>query len=570
MARKNWYSWSPASRPGQQRGREAEENNPLPLSDAQLGIWFAQTIDPTNPAYNLAEYLEIAGFVDATLLEVALRQVVDETEALRVSFVRDADGPAQIIGSSPDWSLSRMYVINKLYPQSAVEQWMCSDLSRPVYLIDGPLFAYALLKAAPDRFFWYSRYHHIVMDGFGFALLARRVAHVYSTLVGGMTADACGFDSLAQLLADDAEYHASKRFEQDREFWADYLADLPEPASLGDRTRQTLPGFIRHTGRLPSSSISHLHSVAHRAGATLPQFITAAAAIFMHRLTGAQDVVLGVPLTARMTPVARQTPAMMSNVLPMRLAVHPSMTVADLAGDITRRMRQIIRHQRYNVANLRRDIGRGSDRRALGPTVNVMPFDYDLHFAGHPVTAHNLSNGPVDDLSMALYGRLDNCDVRIDFDGNSASYSREKLVDLQRRFLNLLAAIAEPDRPIGRIDILEPGERHRILREWNATDRAVAAATLPELFAAQVAKTPQATAAVFEGNTLSYGELDARANLVAHHLRGLGVGPEVVVGLCVERSLEMLIGLIGILKAGGAYLPLDPGYPRERLGFMLS
>src|SRR4030095_4341991 len=128
----------------------------------------------------------------------------------------------------------------------------------------------------------------------------------------------------------------------------------------------------------------------------------------------------------------------------------------------------------------------------------------------------------------------------------------------------------EPERAIGRLEVLSAGERERILREWNATARAVPAATLPELFAAQVAKTPQATAALFEGSTLTYGELDARANRVAHHLRTLGVGPEVVVGLCVERSLEMLIGLLGILKAGGAYLPLDPGYPGERLGFMLS
>jgi nonribosomal peptide synthetase DhbF len=134
----------------------------------------------------------------------------------------------------------------------------------------------------------------------------------------------------------------------------------------------------------------------------------------------------------------------------------------------------------------------------------------------------------------------------------------------------LEGAVADPERAIGKLDVLSAGERHRILREWNDTARVVPAATLPELFAAQVAKTPHATAAVFEGESLSYGELDARANRLAHHLRGLGVGPEVVVGLCVERSLEMLVGLLGILKAGGAYLPLDPGYPRERLGFMLS
>src|SRR5262245_62033489 len=150
-------------------------------------------------------------------------------------------------------------------------------------------------------------------------------------------------------------------------------------------------------------------------------------------------------------------------------------------------------------------------------------------------------------------------------------FERSSVEGIADRLVRVLeGALADPDRSIGKLDVLSAGERHTILREWNATARAVPAASLPELFAAQVAKTPHATAAVFEGSTLSYGELDAWANRVAHHLRSLGVGPEVVVGLCVERSLEMLVGLIGILKAGGAYLPLDPGYPRERLGFMLS
>src|SRR6188768_187151 len=123
---------------------------------------------------------------------------------------------------------------------------------------------------------------------------------------------------------------------------------------------------------------------------------------------------------------------------------------------------------------------------------------------------------------------------------------------------------------IGRLDILGADERHTILREWNATARAVPGATLPELFAAQVARTPEADAVVFEDERLSYGELDARSSQLAHHLRALGVGPEVVVGLCIERSLAMLVGLLGILKAGGAYLPLDPHYPPERLAFMLA
>ena len=139
------------------------------------------------------------------------------------------------------------------------------------------------------------------------------------------------------------------------------------------------------------------------------------------------------------------------------------------------------------------------------------------------------------------------------------------------RLIRLLAAaVADPDRPIGSLDILSPDERRTILYDWNATARAVPSATLPELFAAQVKTTPAATAVVFEDTSLTYDELDAHSSQLAHHLRALGVGPEVVVGLCVERSLEMLVGLLGILKAGGAYLPLDPDYPPERLAFMLA
>ena len=159
----------------------------------------------------------------------------------------------------------------------------------------------------------------------------------------------------------------------------------------------------------------------------------------------------------------------------------------------------------------------------------------------------------------------------VECDYNTDLFDRQSISRWLGNYRVLLESIDQaPNAQIAHIPILTSAERDKLLWEWNDTARVVPAATLPELFAAQAAKTPQATAAVFEGESLSYGELDARANRLAHHLRALGVGPEVVVGLCVERSLEMLIGLLGILKAGGAYLPLDPGYPRERLAFMLS
>src|ERR1700730_6754222 len=247
MARTNGYSWPPGVRRESPGSGEIQENNPLPLSDAQLGIWCAQAIDPSSPAYNLAEYLEIDGSIDATLFETALRQVVSETEALCVRFVSSADGPRQIIGAPPDWSMSFIDVSAAADPHAAAQRWMKADLARPTDLARGPFLSQALFKAAPDRFFWYSRYHHVVMDGFSFALVARRVADVYTVLAAGLAADAGTFGSLARLLEDEASYRASKRFGEDRQYWMDHLAGLPEPASLRDRPRLKSPGFIRHT-----------------------------------------------------------------------------------------------------------------------------------------------------------------------------------------------------------------------------------------------------------------------------------------------------------------------------------
>jgi non-ribosomal peptide synthetase component F len=267
----------------------------------------------------------------------------------------------------------------------------------------------------------------------------------------------------------------------------------------------------------------------------------------------------------------RRIPGMASNVLPLRLALQPGMTVADVLDQTSQRLNSDLQHQRYQLADLRHDVGGGVDGRTLfGVSVNVMPFDYGFRFAGHGGIASNLSLGPVEDLNISVYDRADGAPLRVDFDINPALHTVADLDSYRQRFLRLLEAIADADRPIGNLSILDAAERDTILRVWNDTARVPSSLVFPELFAAQVARTPDAVAVVFEERTLSYAVLDARANRLAHHLQSLGVGPETVVGLCVERSLETVIGLLGILKAGGAYLPIDAGYPRDRLEFMLA
>ena len=283
------------------------------------------------------------------------------------------------------------------------------------------------------------------------------------------TPEASTFGTLALLLEDDAGYRASKRFEQDRQYWVDCLAGLPEPASLSGRPWLASRGFIRHVSSLPlriraierdrRSYRSEPAATHHRSGSHLraPD-------------VGCAGCVLDVPLTARMTPLARRYRACWRTTAGAtgRTSEH---TVAELIAETTRRMRQVFRHQRYDMTNLRRDLGRvDSDRRVFGPTVNFMPFDYDLRFGGHPSIAHNLTNGPVEDLSIVVYDRLDRRGIRTHFNANPALYSPDKLADLHQRFLGLLTAITDPDQQIGSLDILSARSGAPSL--WSGTHRA--------------------------------------------------------------------------------------------------
>jgi nonribosomal peptide synthetase DhbF len=237
-----------------------------------------------------------------------------------------------------------------------------------------------------------------------------------------------------------------------------------------------------------------------------------------------------------------------------------------------KRTRETLRHQRYRAEDVRRDLGlHPGEPDIYGITVNLMPFDYSLRFAGHAVRIDNLSNGPVDELSIAVYERQYGSDVRIDFDANPAHYSKEELAAHQRRFLLLLRRLsASPNVPCHRLEVLTPEERRQILVEWNDTARSLPCTTIAALFEAQVARTPEAAAIMLDEQRVSYADLNRQANRLAHELRKRSVGPDVVVGVYIERSVEFVVALLGILKAGGAYLPLDLAFPRQRIEFMLA
>ncbi|MFD8571473.1 amino acid adenylation domain-containing protein [Streptomyces sp. NPDC059639] len=541
----------------------------LPLTAAQLGMWFAQALDPLSPAQNTAEYLVIEGELDPELFARALRRVVTEADALRVRVEDTPDGPRQRIASDVELPLT---VHDGLTEDEAVAR-MRADLATPVDLAAGPLFAHALFRVGERRWLWYQRIHHLVIDGFGHSLLVRRTAEVYTALVRGDEPAPRTFETLADLLAADAEYRASDAFDADRAHWGEAFADRPEAPRLGGRGALPSRTFHRRTTTVAPEVCDRLRDLAARTRATWPDVLVAAQALYTARATGRADVVLGLPMMGRMGSVALRVPGMVMNVLPLRLTVAPDATFAQLVRQVVLGIRAVRRHQRYRYEDIRRDLGLlGEQRGLVGPLVNVMPFDYGVDFAGAPATAHNLSAGPVDDLTVNIYDRADGRGLRIDHDGNPALYDETDLAAHQARFVHLLERLADsdPEAPLATHSIATPAELHLVLDEFNRTEHALPPTTLIGPIEAQAVRSPDAPALVYGDTTLTYAELDARANQLARHLHTLGATPGALVAVCVPRSVELIVTLLAVLKAGAAYLPLDPDYPEQRLAYMLD
>ncbi len=340
----------------------------LPLSASQLGIWLAHQMDPTGHAFNAGEYLIIHGRIDPALFEAAARQVAEEVEALRLRFGETNGEPWQLLGVSCDWSVTFHDVTSEACPEDAALAWMRADFARSVDLVRDPLVAWALFKVAQNRFLWCHRYHHILMDGLSLSLVVRRMAEVYTALAHGAPPSENGFGPLHLLFEDEAAYRAPKQFADDRDCWVNCFADRPVPARLGHRPPQIHGSTLRETSYLAPPIMEGLRSAASKAGTSWPALMIATTAAYLHRMTGLRDVVIGLPVTGRTTPATQRIPGMASNVLPIRIDARTDSAAAELARNASRIIHQALRHQRYRLEDLIRELRpSGNEQILIGP-----------------------------------------------------------------------------------------------------------------------------------------------------------------------------------------------------------
>ncbi|MFF3557956.1 amino acid adenylation domain-containing protein [Streptomyces tsukubensis] len=534
-----------------------------PLLAAQEGIWTGHLLDPESPAYNTAEYVHIHGPVDPAVFEKALRHAVAETEALNVRFVTDETGrPWQV--SAPDlrWDPHLVDLTTAADPHRAALAWMARDLDRPLDLEHDPVFGHALLRTAPDEFLWYHRVHHIALDGFGLSLVARRVAEVYTALAGDAPLGDSGFGTLESVREEEAAYRASERIAKNRAYWTERFADRPAVPSL--TSRQALPArtFLRRVVDLDPAETERLRAVAGELSVTWSDVLLTVTAAYIHRVSGAPEVVLSLPSMGRLGSVSLRVPCMVRNILPLRVAVGEQDGLRELAVRVAAELRAGRPHQRYRYEQLRRDLKLvGGKRRLSGPGVNIMPFEYDLRFAGVRSTVHNVSAGPVDDLAVNVYDRAEGAGLRIAFDANPGLYDEAELAGHEEGLLSLLReALAAPGRAIGQrpCTVLDggplPGPARPVLG----------------LIADHAARRGGATAVEYDGRSITYAELFGSARQLARQLAARDVGPGTVVAVALPRGIDAVTAILAVLLSGAAYCPLDPDAPEARTQALLD
>ncbi len=549
------------------------------MSSVQRDIWFEQTLYPQTPLYNIGISVSIAGELEVPVFRQALAQLVRECNSLRLVVSEHEGVPYQSCLDRPPVELAYVDCSHEPQPQAAARARMQTSLQAPFHLSVGPLFRFALYKLADGHYQWSQFYHHLVSDGWGVWLITRRVAALYRALRHHEPLPPPTGGSYLAFVEADVAYLASADFERQRQFWQQQVTAWPAPL-LSPKSAIAIgaaPVASRlFTWHLPNAQYARLEALAVAHGVSVFHVWLGLLAVYFTRVQARDACVIGLPVFNRPTPAFKQTSGLFASVIPARLEAGRDRDFIGVLQAIARTLRASYRHQRFPVSEIARLLrSNAADRHRLYDlSLSYEKLDYSgCRFCGQPIAVDVLVHG-FEQTPLAIHIReyAQAQAVQIDFCYHPAYFDAAEIALLPSRLLHLLEQVqAAAQRPVGELDLLPPQERQQLLVDWNAT-----AAPLPPdggvhtLFEAQAARTPVAPAVVFEDTTLTYGELNAQANRLAHALIAWGVGPESTVAIALKRSPALIVALLATLKAGGAYVPLDPAYPAARLQYMLE
>ena len=545
----------------------------LPLVAAQPGIWMAERLSTLPGAWSVAHYVELRGDIDPVLLGRAIITGLSQADTVSMRFCEDN-------GEAWQWVDERRVFAEPDYqdlraasdPHAAALARMQADLGQNLRVDGGnPLVCHQLLRVGDNRWYWYQRYHHLLVDGFSFPAITRQIAAIYRAWQRGEETPASPFTPFAEVVEEYQRYYGSDAWQRDKAFWQAQRQALPSPASLSDAPL---------AGRATSSDIWRMKlevdaGVFSRLAASAPQcqradLALALTALWLGRLCSRTEYAAGFIFMRRMGSAALTATGPVLNVLPLAVTIDAGETLAELAARLAGQLKKMRRHQRYDAEQIVRDSGKAAgDEPLFGPVLNIKVFDYQLDIDGVQAITHTLTTGPVNDLELALFPD-EAGGLSLEVLANKQRYDKQTLGNHIARLSALLAQFADnPALRCGDVNMLSAAEAEQLQRV-NATAVDLPLTTLSARVAEQAAKTPDAPALADGRWQFSYREMRQQVVALAEQLRARGVKPGDSVAVALPRSVFLTLALHGIVEAGAAWLPLDTGYPDDRLRMMLE
>ncbi|MBW5986382.1 non-ribosomal peptide synthetase [Klebsiella quasipneumoniae] len=545
----------------------------LPLVAAQPGIWMAERLSTLPGAWSVAHYVELRGALDPALLGKAIVAGLQQADTLSLRFEEQEGEVWQWVAAERTFAEPPIIDLRTTPdPHRAATERMQADLAQDLRVDGGnPLVCHQLLRVGDDRWYWYQRYHHLLVDGFSFPAITRQIAAIYRAWQRGEATPESPFTSFAEVVDEYQRYAGSEAWQRDKAFWQAQRQALPAPASLS-----AAPLGGRAAGsdiwrmKLEMNADAFRRLASHVPQCQPADLALALTTLWLGRLCNRMDYAAGFIFMRRMGSAALTSTGPVLNVLPLAVHIDAQETLADLAMRLAAQLKKMRRHQRYDAEQIVRDSGKAAgDEPLFGPVLNVKVFDYQLDIDGVEAVTHTLATGPVNNLELALFPD-ETGGLSLEILANKARYDEAELRRHMARLTALLAQFAaDPTLRCGDAEMLSADELAR-LAAVNDTAMPLPATTLSALVADQARKTPDAPALADANWQFSYREMRQQVVALAQLLRQRGVKPGDSVAVALPRSVFLTLALHGIVEAGAAWLPLDTGYPDDRLRMMLE
>jgi amino acid adenylation domain-containing protein len=563
--------------------KKADRQKPLPMSFAQQGMWLLQQTLPDPATYNEPVACRLSGRVDREKVRRALQVIMERHEVLRTALVQLGENLVQQVATAKEvplpWREVALQAVPPSQRQTNLEEQLLAEARRPFGLAQAPLWRAVWIELGGDEQVLAFTFHHSIVDEWSLRLFFQELERLYAT--DGQT-ELAGLPELPVQYADYAAWQRQRLtgelLERQRAYWREQFRDLPPALELpADRARPLRPtgqGAV-YDFRIIGQVVSSLRELAHQEGTTLFTLMLTAFQVWLYRYTGQTDVVVSTPAADRERPEVQSLLGFFLNTLPIRMRLDGDSSFREVLHKVRETVLGAMSHddlpfeQMVELAVKEREPGRQPLYQVMFVLLEegLPPLRLDQAEARRVPMGTKTSKS---DLMLSIQAVGETWDCQLEY--ATDLFTAETVERMARHLTELLQSIVEnPQEPISLLNLMPEEERHKLLVEWNRTVREYPRdKCVHELFEEQVERTPEAVAVVFEEDSLTYRELNARSNQLARHLRSLGVGPDILVGLCVERSLEMVVALLGILKAGGAYLTFEENLPEERFRLMLA